>query len=395
MTTNSHTVTSLIDDQWDHFRKLPAAQQPEWPSREQLETALDALPQGDVVTAHDSQRLSTELASLDRTGGLVLQLGDCVEDIHTDVYADTRRKLAFIAAAGDHLERVARRPVLTAGRIAGQYAKPRSNTHELIDGLSLPTYRGPIINAPYPTKEARRPRPENVVRAHEAVLLAHSALRDHASETSARRVIWTSHELLLLDYELQYLRVGTDGNHLATTHWPWIGARTRQLAGAHIAIAASLRNPVSVKIGPDTSPDEVVDLSITLNPNDLDGKLTFIARMGSTRIDQLADLARAVRRHGRHVRWISDPMHGNTVTTAHGLKTRHLEDIIYEVQRFQQILLAENVRPAGIHLEATPDDVHECSENGAEPDDPNRYRSLLDPRLNPSQTLRVLDAWST
>lgn len=209
--------------------------------------------------------------------------------------------------------------------------------------------------------------------------------------------------MLLLDYELGFLRHGDSdsgsdpgshsGNHLATAHWPWIGARTRNLDGAHIAVAATLSNPVSVKIGPDTAPDEAAELAVTLNPRDEPGKLTFIARMGHRDTELLRPLVRSVHRRVEHVHWVSDPMHGNTVTSARGVKTRHVEHIIAELTRFQKIVVDSGRRPAGLHLEATPEDVYECTENGDEPRDPARYRTLMDPRLNPQQTARVLSHW--
>ncbi|MFD6095839.1 3-deoxy-7-phosphoheptulonate synthase [Nocardiopsis flavescens] len=374
------------------FSGLPAAQQPEWPDHRQLRDALRSLPDRDLVTREDVASLRGRLAALGTDGGLILQIGDCVEDIDGDAVAATRNQLAFFDRARDHLRGRTGRDVTLVGRIAGQYAKPRSQEYEVIDGVRLPSYRGPVVNAPWPTAEARRPHPARIIRAHAAALTALEAVREH--RRGGGSPVWTSHEMLLLDYELRFLRRRPDGNHLATTHWPWIGARTNRHDGAHAAVAATLGNPVSAKIGPGTPPEEAARLAALLNPGDEPGRLTLIARMGHRGIDRLGPIVRAVHRRTEHVHWISDPMHGNTVTSASGLKTRHVEHVVEECARFQEILLREGRRPAGIHLEATHEDVHECTENGREPRDRSRYRTLLDPRLNPGQTARVLDAWS-
>ncbi|WP_445398998.1 3-deoxy-7-phosphoheptulonate synthase [Streptomyces sp. LE64] len=377
----------------DRIRRLPALQQPEWPDRDALDEVLRALPPEDLVGPESVAELRTELARLDAGGGLVLQLGHCVEDIDTDMGAYTRCMLAFLTHFRSHLRARTGRHVVGVGRLAGQYAKPRSQDHELVDGVRLPSYRGPIVNAPGATPRARLPRPERIAEAHSASLASYATIADHHRATAYLDPVWTSHEMLLLDYELRFVRQGAAGLHLGTTHWPWIGARTRQPGGAHVALAAALANPVSVKVGPDTSPEEAAELAAVLNPRDEPGKLTFIVRMGHTAIDRLGPVVRAVRRRVEHVHWISDPMHGNTVTGAHGFKTRHLEHIVAELTGFQQVLVEAGGRPAGLHLEATPEDVFECAEGGREPRDPARYRSLLDPRLNPEQTAQVLGHW--
>ncbi|MCM2393674.1 3-deoxy-7-phosphoheptulonate synthase [Streptomyces albipurpureus] len=379
----------------DRFSGLPARQQPDWPDREALRETLAALPPEDLVSRASVAELKRELANLDAGGGLILQLGDCVENIETDVNANTRNMIAFLTHFRSHLRTRTGRHVVGVGRLAGQYAKPRSQDHETVDGMTLPSFRGPIVNSHHPTPQARRPSPHRVALAHAAAQTSYAAIADYHRATAHLDPIWTSHEMLLLDYELRYLRRSEgDGHHLATAHWPWIGARTRQLDGAHIAVAATLSNPVSVKIGPDTAPDEAAELAAVLNPRDEPGKLTFIARLGHQKTDRLGPIVRGVHRRVEHVHWISDPMHGNTVQGAHGFKTRHVEHIIAELTRFQEIVVANGRRPAGLHLEATPEDVYECTENSHEPQDPARYRTLLDPRLNPEQTARVLSHWS-
>ncbi|GGZ21811.1 phospho-2-dehydro-3-deoxyheptonate aldolase [Streptomyces inusitatus] len=384
---------STADTEWELFRTLPARQQPEWPDRDALRDTLRALPPQDLVSRESVNELKRELANLDAGGGLILQLGDCVENIESDVNADTRNMIAFLTHFRSHLRTRTGRHVVGVGRFAGQYAKPRSQDHEVVDGVTLPSFRGPIVNSPYPSEQARRPSPVRVAEAHAASLTSYAAIADYHRATANLDPVWSSHEMLLLDYELHFLRRGEDGHHLASTHWPWIGARTRQHDGAHIAVAAALSNPVSVKIGPDTSPETAAELAATLNPRDEPGKITFISRMGHTQVERLAPIVRRVRERVEHVHWISDPMHGNTVTSSYGFKTRHVEHIAAELTAFQRILIDAGQRPAGLHLEATPDDVHECTENGVEPRDPARYRSLMDPRLNPEQTAQVLSHW--
>lgn len=390
-----HTgLDSLAESHGDRFRELPARQQPDWPDRAALRAALRTLPDQDLVTRESVHELRRELANLDAGGGLILQLGDCVENIDGDVNARTRNSIAFLTHFRSHLRTRTGRHVVGVGRLAGQYAKPRSQDYEVVGGVTLPSYRGPIVNSPQPTAQARRPLPSRIAQAHAAARTSHAAIFDYHRATANLDPIWTSHEMLLLDYELRFLRRTEAGHHLGTAHWPWIGARTRQLDGAHVAIAATLHNPVSVKIGPDTSPEEAAELAATLNPRDEPGRLTFIARMGHTAIERLRPVVRAVHRRVEHVHWISDPMHGNTVTGSYGFKTRHVEHVVAELTDFQRIVTDAGRRPAGLHLEATPEDVHECTERGHEPRDPARYRTLLDPRLNPEQTARVLGHWS-
>ncbi|WP_158524606.1 3-deoxy-7-phosphoheptulonate synthase [Auritidibacter sp. NML100628] len=372
--------------------RMPAAQQPPWPDAQQVRHVLRNLPQQGFIDALSIQELSQQLARAHDDESLVLQLGDCVENIDSDVHADTLRKLRFIDEAAGHLCHPSR-PVIRVGRLAGQHAKPRSSDFETVNGQTLPSYRGPAVNDPDPTPAARLPSASKLAHSWAAAQAGHTAVADYHREHSRRHRIWTSHEMLLIDYELAFLTYNGTSSYLSTTHWPWVGARTRQLDGAHVALAAAVDNPVSVKVDATVTPDTAVELARRINPDDAPGKLTFISRMGRQDIVHLAVLAQAIRERAPRVLWVCDPMHGNTVSTSTGIKTRHVEHIIDELTQFQQILLDQRQRPAGIHLEASPDNIFECSESGREPTLGRTYTTLLDPRLNHEQTVRVLSSW--
>jgi len=285
------------------------------------------------------------------------------------------------------------------GRIAGQFCKPRSKPTEWVGGIELPTYRGHLVNSPEPDPEGRQPDPERLLACYWAArsVMNHLGWWNPYCRSTVDPPVWTSHEALLLDYEVPMLRQDERGQLLlSSTHWPWIGERTRQVDGAHVALLADVVNPVACKVGPAMEVDELLALCERLDPRREQGRLTLIARMGTkAAARRLPPLVAAVQAAGHPVIWLSDPMHGNTVVARDGLKTRFLETVVREVQSFQSAVSASGGVAGGLHLETTPDDVTECVLNesrAAQVGD--NYTSFCDPRLNPQQAVSVVSAWT-
>jgi 3-deoxy-7-phosphoheptulonate synthase len=252
-----------------------------------------------------------------------------------------------------------------------------------------------LVNGPKPVVEDRRPDPQRLITAYLAAgeIMGHLARHRVAHPD---RPVWTSHEALVLDYELPLVRRTEDGRLLlASTHWPWIGERTRQVDGAHVALLAEVVNPVAVKVGPDIAVDELRALCARLDPDRVPGRLTLIVRMGAHLItERLPALVRAMRSAGHPVVWVSDPMHGNTVVTPRGCKTRYVHTLQREVTGFRSVLTELGEHPGGLHLETTPDQVTECVFDEWEVDRAGDiYTSFCDPRLTVGQALHVLTAW--
>jgi 3-deoxy-7-phosphoheptulonate synthase len=356
-----------------------AAQQPDWGAPElvaQVRDELAGLP--GLVTEHDVNALRAALAEVAAGRAQVLQAGDCAEDPAESTPGHLARKTGLIDMLAGLMKTNTRKPVLRVGRIAGQYAKPRSSPTEIVDGVELPVYRGHMVNEPEPELEARRPDPKRILLGYRAASEAMEALRPNRFDAP----LWTSHEALLLDYEEPMLR----GNLLSSTHWPWIGDRTRQPDGAHVTMLANVVNPVACKVGPGTTVDELREITGRLDPREEPGRLTLISRMGADHItERLPPLVDALG--GRPVIWLCDPMHGNTITVG-SRKTRLLATMIREVELFQQIV----PRAGGLHLEITPSQVTECVTSLTEVDD-DGYTTFCDPRLNPSQAMSVVAAW--
>jgi 3-deoxy-7-phosphoheptulonate synthase len=293
---------------------------------------------------------------------------------------------------------ITHRPVVRVGRLAGQFAKPRSRPTEFVGGLELPVYRGHLVNSPEPDPELRRPDPSRLLAGYRAAsdAMYHLGWLDPAPQPRVDSPVWTSHEALLLDYELPLLRRDGEGRPLlGSTHWPWIGDRTNQLDGAHVALLAEVVNPVACKVGPSMSPEKLLALCERLDPERTPGRLTLIARLGAEAVaDRLPPLVAAVRSAGHPVVWLTDPMHGNTVSGPDGLKTRFLETVIREVEKFQSAVCAEHATAGGLHLETTPDDVTECVQNESMLDRVgDKYTSFCDPRLTVQQAVSVVSAW--
>lgn len=381
------------------LRSMPALQQPGWDSHPQLEevrTCLLRMPA--LVDTGDVRRLRSLLMEAAAGRLQVVQAGDCAEDPAEATPTDVRRKTALLDILAGTMRLATGEPVLRVGRIAGQFAKPRSSPFEKVGGQELPVYRGHMVNRPEPDPELRRPDPQNLLSGYRSAsdIIHFLGWRGTESRSDLEVPIWTSHETLLLDYELPLLRHDSDGSlYLTSTHWPWVGERTRQLDGPHIALLAAISNPVAVKVGPTMTPDELRALCERLDPQRRPGRLTLIARMGAEQAAQiLPGLVEAVHEAGHPVLWMSDPMHGNTVSGPDGIKTRFVRTVVREVLNFQEAVTQNGGVAAGLHLETTPENVLECVHDETETGRlGEKYVSFCDPRLNAQQAVEVVSAW--
>ncbi|MDT0309812.1 3-deoxy-7-phosphoheptulonate synthase class II [Streptomyces sp. DSM 44917] len=439
MTVNADSsTTSATAPSW---RDLPAAQQPDYPDPTALRAVtqeLEAYPP--LVFAGECDQLRTRLAAVARGEAFLLQGGDCAEAFDQVSADQIRAKLKTLLQMSAVLTYAASVPVVKVGRIAGQYSKPRSKPTETRDGLTLPSYRGDSVNGAEFTAAARVPDPERLRRMYHASAATLNLVRGFTTggyadlrqvhawnqdfvrtsasgqryEALAREIdnalnfmkacgadpaefhsveFYASHEALLLDYEAALTRTDSRSGKLydVSGHMVWIGERTRQLDGAHVAFAAGIRNPVGVKLGPTTAPEEALALIDRLDPEREPGRLTFITRMGADRVrDLLPALVERVTASGAQVAWVCDPMHGNTFEAASGHKTRRFDDVLDEVKGFFEVHKGLGTHPGGIHVELTGDDVTECVGGGDEifvDDLHQRYETACDPRLNRSQSL--------
>ncbi|MFD3514750.1 3-deoxy-7-phosphoheptulonate synthase [Streptomyces sp. NPDC058657] len=379
-----------------HRTLVPAAaQQPHWPDPVavgRVTAHLAGLPPlvGPTATTH----LRLRLADAARGGGLLLQGGHCAETFGPAALREVDGNVAVLREMARVLEHGSGLPVTAVGRMAGQYAKPRSRPTEVRDGLELPAYRGDAVNAPGFSARERTPDPRRMERAYRE---SAAALRrvERARGNSGFHV---SHEALLLPYEHALVRTdpATGGQYAGSGHMLWIGERTRRTDGAHVAFAASVDNPVGVKVGPTATAGELLELVERLDPHRTPGRLTFITRMGRGQIrDVLPALVEKVSASGAEVLWVCDPMHGNTRVTGTGTKTRMLADIVDETAGFVEVHRALGTHPGGLHLELTGGHVTECvggSDPVAAEDLGRRYTSVCDPRLNRGQSLDLAAA---
>ncbi|MEI7033742.1 3-deoxy-7-phosphoheptulonate synthase class II [Streptomyces pratensis] len=418
------------------WRNLPAAQQPAWPDADATGRVQDALSLAPALTAPaDVRRLASALAHVGAGRAFLVQAGDCAEPLGSQGLAAVGGKHRILGEMAETVSQGSGRPTVTIGRIAGQYAKPRSRPEETVDGRVLPVYRGDMVNCHLPDEAARVPDPTRMLTAYataravlnELHLIAHrtasslvsweqqrgpgqqlptrswdgslrSVLKNYGQTVEVagawtRTGMWTSHEALLLDYEQCLVRRDshTGEHYLLSTHLPWIGERTRQIDGAHVSFLARVANPVAVKIGPSTRPEDLVALCARLDPHRRPGRLTLITRFGAGQVrDVLPRLVEAVRSAGHDPVWVCDPMHGNTVTTAGGIKTRRMSDVLDETAGFFEVMFRAEQWPGGVHLEVAGGPVTECIGDGGPRTEEGlgrAYQTLCDPRLNDNQAL--------
>ena len=428
------------------WRSKPITQAPNYRKKdklEEVEQALRSFPP--LVFAGEARRLKQDLSRVANGEAFLLQGGDCAEsfrEFHPNNIRDTFKVLLQMAVV---LTFGAGRPVVKVGRLAGQFAKPRSSETESIDGEELPSYRGDIINSIEFDKVKREPDPERMVRAYNQSASTLNLLRafaqggsanlnqvhewnmgfvsdvtlnkryqdlaDRLDETlefmsacginseSTREIaetdFYTSHEALLLPYEEAMTRVDSlSGDWYDTSaHMLWVGDRTRQLENAHLEFLSGVSNPLASKVGPTTDSDELLTLIDKLNPNNEPGRLTLISRMGAGEVTKyLPDLVDKVKEEGRVVIWSCDPMHGNTIKSNNGYKTRPFDSILKEVSEFFKVLNGAGCYPGGVHFELTGQDVTECvggAQAITEADLSSRYHTHCDPRLNARQALEL------
>jgi 3-deoxy-7-phosphoheptulonate synthase len=426
----------------DAWRALPIKQQPSWPDADRVadvSAQIAALPP--LVFAGEVDNLRDRLARAASGKAFLLQGGDCAETFAGATAEQIRNRIKTVLQMAVVLTYGASMPIVKMGRMAGQFAKPRSSDSETRGDITLPAYRGDIVNGYDFTEASRQADPGrllqgyhtaastlNLIRAFTQGGFAdlrevHSWNKGFASNPANQRYermaseidraikfmeaagadfdelkrveFFTGHEGLLMDYERPMTRIDsrTDTPYNTSAHFVWVGERTRDLDGAHIDYFSKIRNPIGVKLGPTTTPETALALIDKLDPNREPGRLTFITRMGAGKIrDALPPLLEAVRESGAQPLWVTDPMHGNGITTPTGYKTRRFDDVVDEVRGFFEAHRAVGTFPGGIHVELTGDDVTEClggSEHIDEAALATRYESLCDPRLNHMQSLEL------
>jgi 3-deoxy-7-phosphoheptulonate synthase len=426
---------------WQHH---PAAQQPDWPDESGLDRALKTIASyPPLVFAGEARSLQASLADVAAGRAFLLQAGDCAESFDEFSADNIREKLRVILQMAVVLTYSLGVPVVKVGRIAGQFAKPRSSNTERIGDVELPSFRGHIVNGAHFEHAARVPDPERLVQAYHQSASTLNLVRAFtkggfadlarvhawnqefvASSPEGRRYeqlaaeidramhfmracgvdttsnpnlsevdVYTSHEALILGYEEALTRQDslTGGWYDCSAHMLWIGERTRDLDGAHVEFLRGVGNPIGCKVGPTMEPADVLALCEQLNPDRIAGRLTLITRMGAPHIEAgLRPLLRAVADAGHPVVWACDPMHGNTFTAPGGRKTRHFDDIVREIAGFVRAHHAEGTWPGGIHVELTGENVTEClggADAVSDTDLDHRYETMCDPRLNARQSL--------
>jgi 3-deoxy-7-phosphoheptulonate synthase len=426
------------------WREQPSLQQPIWPDTAALDQVLKELATyPPLVFAGEARNLTSALGGVADGRAFLVQAGDCAESFEAFSADAIRDKLRVILQMAVVLTYSSGVPVLKVGRIAGQFAKPRSSDTEEIGGITIPSFRGHMVNDIGPSEDDRRPDPTRLLTAYHQSAATLNLLRaftkggfadlsrvhawnqefvassregrrydaiadgidramrfmeacgiDLAAEARLHQVeFWTSHEALILGYEEALTRQDslTGDWYDCSAHMLWIGERTRRIDGAHVEFLTGVGNPLGCKVGPTATADEVIELCERLNPDRTPGRLTLITRMGADKVeDQLRPLLRAVTAAGHPVVWACDPMHGNTYTAPGGRKTRHLDAVLAEIKGFFDAHQAEGTWPGGVHVELTGDDVTEClggAEEIFDADLDSRYETMCDPRLNARQSL--------
>lgn len=435
--SNSAQIEALFN------ASLTAAQQPTWPDQAEVDLAvaeLRALPP--LVFAGECDNLKERVALAAAGNAFWLQGGDCAETFAGATADSIRNRIKTILQMAAVLQYGASLPVIKVGRMAGQFAKPRSNDNETRDGVTWPAYRGDAVNDLEFNEKARTPNPNRMVRVYNTSAATLNLVRAFTQggfadirhvhewnkgfikdskigpryEAMAKEIgralaftksagvdpeafktvdFYSSHEALILEYEKALTRIDsrTGDAYDVSAHFIWIGERTRQLDGAHMDFAAKVKNPIGVKIGPKTTSDEALAIIKKLNPENEPGRLTFISRMGAGKIRELLPtIVTAVKESGANVLWVCDPMHGNTYEAPSGYKTRKFDDVMDEVRGFFEVHKSCGTHPGGIHIELTGDDVTECVGGGEEishEDLATRYETACDPRLNHTQSLEL------
>jgi 3-deoxy-7-phosphoheptulonate synthase len=437
----------MIDARWSKslWRSFPVRQQPVWPDMIASDETLATLSQlPPLVFAGESRTLRTLLAEAVEGKAFVLQCGDCSEDFSRCTGPDIRELLKVILQMSVVLVYAGEKRVIKIGRIAGQYAKPRSSDTETVDGVEIPSYRGDMVNSPVPTLEGRTPDPRrmlegyfraaatlNLVRAftrggyaaldqvqawhrqsldllptsdkyeelarqiRKSISFMTSIGLDTSTPQLQQTTLYTSHEALLLEYEEAMIRQDslTGEWYDCSAHMLWIGERTRQIDSAHVEFLRGVKNPLGIKIGPNHDMDDIKRLVFKLNPENEAGRLTLISRFGSGKIASLLPpLIREIAREGFKVVWSCDPMHGNTYQNSYGQKTRSFDEILNELRDFYRIHAAEGSHAGGVHLELTGENVTECTGGSRQLMDSHlgqNYQSTCDPRLNAEQSIEL------
>jgi len=427
------------------WRKFTALQQPNWPDEEKLNEVLNSLSTlPPLVFAGEIRDLKALLAKASVGEAFLLQGGDCSEEFSRCTAPNIREKLKVLLQMAVILTYAGNKPVVKVGRIAGQYAKPRSSDTEMVNGVEIPSYRGDMANSAEPVLEARIPDPERLLQGYNMSAATLNLLRafTRGGFSSLHRVhawnqefvkqspmgrsyarlakqisnalkfmetigiatespqlkqaqFFTSHEALFLGYEEALTREDSveGGWYDCSGHMLWIGDRTRQLDGAHIEFLRGVNNPLGMKVGPNHDVDEILRILDTLNPENERGRMTLITRFGARDIEKhLPPLLREIKASGRNVLWSCDPMHANTFSSDSGHKTRDFENILCELRCFFEIHWSEGTVPGGVHFELTGDDVTECIGGARHISDDQlglRYLTTCDPRLNAEQSLEM------